>query len=351
MSYKYPEEFAAYDEETFADSGRDSLGNLMAFLHIHEVPSHKATGVASTYTHALLDCNTPGVTTTILYNIPSPRIKHFHSLLARKVRNRPYIFEHVGASKCAKLFFDLDFPMDIVNKAKIRSLNAVSVYEQLVDLFTEHVELCIHQNFADQSSEDEEVVACNLTIEPLKLRRLYNKLHIIYPTVRCDKKSMQNLATAVIKSLNNVDINSVIRLPPNKTIVVDWKKIVDTAVYKDLKLRMIGCSSADTASTGKEATWYRNTFTVEEADRPDDDDDDDDYERPEIKLEEYRKFYTFMDDSNAKIDVGMLAAASIHCLEHRDQRANFVMLGKAETERMENHNCELLFKEHMEDVV
>jgi len=355
MSYKYPEEFAAYDEDAIVEPGRDALGNLMAFLHIHEVHSHKATGVAAAYTHALIDCNTPGVTTTILYNIPSPRIQQFHNLLAaKKMRphNRPYISEHVAANKCAKLFFDLDFPMDIVTKGKLRSLNAVSVYEQLVDLFTEHVEMCIHQTFADQSSEDEEQVACNLTIEPLKLRRLYNKLHIVYPTIRCDKKSMQNLATAIIKSLSNVDINNVIRLPPNKTITVDWKKVVDTGVYKDLKLRMVGCSSADTASAGKETTWYRNTFTVEAEDLvADDDSDDEEVEKPKIELEPFRKYYTFMEHPDAKLEPSMLSAASIHCLEHRDQRANFVMLGKAETERMESQNCELLFKEHMEDVI
>ena len=353
MSYKFPEEFAAYDESSVLETGRDALGNLMAFLRIHEVNSHKATGVASAYTHAMLDCNTPGVTTTILYNIPTPRIQHFHSLLAAKKKTiRPYIFEHVAANKCAKLFFDLDFPMDIVNKAKLRSLNAVSVYEQLVDLFTEHVEMCIHQTFAEQSSEDEEQVACNLTIEPVKLRRLYNKLHIIYPTIRCDKKSMHNLATAIIKSLNNVDINNVIRLPPNTTIAVDWKKIVDTAVYKDLKLRMIGCSSATTSSVEKEAKWYRNTFTVEEGDSPNgDDDSDDEDEKTDTKLEGYRKYYTFMEHPDAKFEGNMFAAASIHCLEQREQRANFVMLGKAETERMENQNCELLFKEHMEDVI
>lgn len=339
MSYKYPEDAAAYNERSFA--GGSPMENLMSFLRIHEVLSHKASGVAASYTHTLLDTSTPGVTISILYNIPPARFDHLYSLIVSvPSKSRIYLSEHVAANKNAKLFFDLDFSLDIVTKANIKSTAAVRVFDQLTDLFIEHVEICIRQAFAAQSSDDEEEVPCTLKMEALNLMRTYNKRHIIFPYIRCDKKSMVNLHTAIVKSLSAVQLNEVITLPDHHGtlgINVDWKKSIDGSVYKDFHLRMLGSTSSD--KDAKESVAHLMAFPPEEVE---------DGETP-VPLLHYRRHYLLDEKPVNEQD---LALTSIHCgVEPKEQRANFVMLSKTDTERMESQNCAELFKDHIEDVI
>ena len=337
MSYKYPEEAAAYDEHSLV--GGNPLDNLMSFLRIHEVMSQKATGVTAVYTHNLLDMSTPGITISILYNIPYHRFHHFHALYAAvPTKFRPYLSEHVPSNKCAKLFFDLDFSTEIVTKLGIKSTAAVRVFEELTNLFVEHVELCIRQAFSDQSSEeDEEEVICNLKMDYIKHIRVFNKLHIIFPHIRCDKKTMASLYTAIVTSLKNVELSSVITLPStDMKISVDWKKAIDGAVYKDLHLRMLGCAKNDKNS--KESDAHGAIFVPEEVD---------DGEQP-VALQGYRRHYLV---DHASVEEYHLTESTIHCIEPKEQRANFVMLTKTEKDRMESQNCAELFKDHVEDVI